>query len=79
MEPTRCRELECGSRPHGYIAAEEDERVDLEEELQVAHREQIDALREQAIHKLVAGHLLATMSGSRLSRRALSNLFICGK
>ena len=50
------RELECGFRPHGYIAAEEHERVDLEEELQVAHREQIDALREQAIHKLVAGH-----------------------
>src|SRR5262249_38196123 len=37
-------ELECGLRPRAMIAAEEHERVHLEEELQITNREQIDAL-----------------------------------
>jgi hypothetical protein len=55
-------ELECGSRPGGFIAAKSTSALSREE-LQIAHSEQIDPFGEQAVHKTIPGHHIGHDAG----------------
>ena len=78
--PFGSREVGCGAR--SLVMAAEHERIQLEEELQIAHREQINALGQRVIHEAIAGHHIGNDAGieavtSRLERLVYFRKWAC--
>jgi hypothetical protein len=61
--PFGSREVRCGPGARSSVMTAEHERIQLEEELQIDHREQINALGQQVIHEAIAGHHIGNDAG----------------